>query len=169
MSQFLYSRLAHFSNIAHTLSTVESGSSYLEHPLAVQLGLGRALPALAQAYGGLPERFYDVLLESIESLFAGEMPEATFHANMRMMFGFESVKLLSIDRIVGAVVKQVQVVLADKRSRHLVGLLHRQRGASSDGLAEWNVYRRAAEEEVGDESLVFVRVVRPVSVCGSVI
>ncbi|KZV99243.1 hypothetical protein EXIGLDRAFT_762773 [Exidia glandulosa HHB12029] len=156
--EFLYARLAHFSHISHTLSTVESGSSYLEHPLAVQLGLGRSLPALAQAYGGVPERFYDVLLESIETLFAGEMGEAMFHANLRMLFGFEAVKLFSIDRIIGTIVKQVQAVLGDKRSRHLVGLLHRQRAEPDGFLLEWSAYRRAAEEEAGDESLVFVRV-----------
>ncbi len=150
------------------MSTVESGKSYLEHPLAVQLGLNHTLPPLAHAYGGVPERFYDVLLESVESLFGGELPEPTFNASMRTMFGFEAVKLLDIDRIIGTIVKQVQVVLADKQSRHLVGLLHQQRTDSNCLLSEWQAYRRAAEEEAG-QSLVFVQTVRLLNTSVSII
>jgi len=128
----------------------------------MQLGLPRTLPPLVEAYGPGAARFYNALLEAVEALFAGEMSAGMFQETARSMFGFEATKLLSIDRLVGAVIKHAEVVLADKASRALVGLFHQQRAAVLAGSppAGREEYRRAVAEQCGNESVVLVTLVR---------
>ncbi|GJJ10538.1 hypothetical protein Clacol_004765 [Clathrus columnatus] len=97
------------------------------------------------------EHFYGHLLECCERLFDNQIDQATFEDTARYMFGMKAYTVFTIDKVIGAVIKQVQLILLDNKSKELVQLLQKERENPSMSLQDQNNYREKAGAIVGSD------------------
>ncbi|TFY59719.1 hypothetical protein EVJ58_g5599 [Rhodofomes roseus] len=112
--------------------------------------------------GSLPEHaanarhFYTLMLESCEKLFDNQLEQAVFEDQMRWMFGPQNAyKMFTVDRVVGAIIKQVQNVLSDTKSQELFEFLRRDRELVSPTTQDQINARRNTERVVGPDENIF--------------
>ncbi|ELU39408.1 hypothetical protein AG1IA_06564 [Rhizoctonia solani AG-1 IA] len=155
-----YSRLVSLKKLAKTLS--ESETSYLENPLAVQLGLNdavppsahRLIPANSKAIN--PAEFYPTLLDASERMFDGEIDWQQFEEVARFMFGTKAYVVFTIDLFASRVIKQgnkAQIILGDPRWPELFSLLQKERRETAPGPTSQFLinYRRQVESLIAGE------------------
>ncbi|KAF8753939.1 Histone deacetylase (HDAC) interacting [Rhizoctonia solani] len=158
--QIWYSRLVSLKKLAKTLS--ESETSYLENPLAVQLGLNdavppsahRLIPANSKAIN--PAEFYPTLLDASERMFDGEIDWQQFEEVARFMFGTKAYVVFTIDLFASRVIKQgnkAQIILGDPRWPELFSLLQKERRETAPGPTSQFLinYRRQVESLIAGE------------------
>ncbi|KAJ7178645.1 hypothetical protein C8R43DRAFT_974110 [Mycena crocata] len=150
--EVLYSRLALFKGIAAKLvaqspsprAPKDPGS--FPHPDAVNLG-ERASDAT---------HFYDLLLESCERLFDNELEQHVFEEQMRFMFGIqEAYKMFTIDKVIGSLIKQVQLLFGDGKSQELLDVLKRERALACPTTQDLINSRKTAEKVLGPDENLF--------------
>ncbi|KZT74953.1 hypothetical protein DAEQUDRAFT_720143 [Daedalea quercina L-15889] len=163
--QLLYSRLSMCKQIGARCAA-EKHSPLLANPVAVQLGLdepngpatvlAQATEALGEARSGEePNVLYLYLLDACEKVFDNELDQATFEEHMRWFFGTKAYHLFTLDRVIIAVVKQVQTIVGDNKCQELWYLLQRLRGADVITAHDTIRYRREAEQHVGSDDNLY--------------
>ncbi|KAF7312188.1 HDAC-interact domain-containing protein [Mycena indigotica] len=143
--EILCSRLSIFKKLSSTggPKQLPTDPGAFPHPDTINLG-----EPIAQ-----PEHFYDILLQSCEQLFENNVEPHIFEDQMRYMFGVKhAYKIFTIDKLLAALVKQVQTLLTDPRTQELLELLKRDRLSASPDLSS---SRKAAEEILGPEENFF--------------
>ncbi|EAU92595.2 transcription regulatory protein [Coprinopsis cinerea okayama7 len=171
--QLLYSRLLMCKEIGAELAA-EKHSSLLANQIAVDLGLvdPHGPPViLQQTIEAMGERgtveganaTYAYLLNACERLFDNEMDQPTFEEHLRWFFGTKAYLLFTIDKVIAALIKQVQTILSDHKSQELWTLL--QTAQSSEKMTAQGIirYRRNAEKHIGtvhDDHLFRIQWVR---------
>ncbi|KAJ7127188.1 hypothetical protein C8R44DRAFT_733814 [Mycena epipterygia] len=149
--EVLYSRLALFKGIATRLASQDSPQvprdpGSFPHPDQVNLG-ERASHA---------EHFYDLLLESCERLFDNEVEQHVFEDQMRFMFGVkEAYKIFTIDKVIGSLIKQVQLFFGDGKSQDLLEVLKRERALAVPTTQDLLNSRKNAEKVLGPDENLF--------------
>ncbi|CDZ97936.1 Histone deacetylase complex, SIN3 component [Phaffia rhodozyma] len=154
--QMLYNRLSTLKAVAKVQSTQEPPSS-LVNPLAIELGLndaGGPAPALMEG-SNPPAQFYEHLLDLCEKLFDNEIDQAGFEENMRHMYGTKAYVSFTLDKLIAAIVKQVQTVLGDGRSQELLSLLYNDRNLEVTTARQQISYRMSAENVLGQDENLF--------------
>ncbi|KAL1743974.1 hypothetical protein HDZ31DRAFT_39684 [Schizophyllum fasciatum] len=102
------------------------------------------------------DHYYDLLLDSCERLFDNEIEQPAFEEQMRFMFGIKNAhKIFTIDKVIGALVKQVQAVLADTKSQELLENLKRERSVTSPTVQDQINTRHNAEKILGPDENLF--------------
>lgn len=177
--QELYARLLTSKQTSHR-HAAEKFKSLLANPVAEQLGLDEpnGPPALlAQTREALAERgisderdmMYMYLLDAAEKSFSSDkrmsdkdsLDNATFEEHMRWFFGFKAYQLFTLDKLIAALIKQVQTVVQDHRCQELWSLLQSVQSSERISIQDTIRYRREAELHVSqDEHLYRVRWVR---------
>jgi len=151
--QILYSRLLLCKNIAADLARKKKQPI---NPVAIKLGL--AEPA-AQNFGvengeNPSQHYYEHLLALAERLFDNDIDAPTYEETLRLMFGNKAYIMFTVDRVVGAIVKQAQTILGDVKSQELLSLLQRDRAQDRSTTRQQIAYRMNAENVLGpDENL----------------
>ncbi|CAE6387267.1 unnamed protein product [Rhizoctonia solani] len=153
--QIWWSRLHSLKRLAHTLA--QSETSYLENPLAIQLGLNdavppsahRLIPANSKAIN--PAEFYPTLLDASERMFDGEIDWQQFEEIARFMFGTKAYLVFTIDLFASRVIKQAQIILADPRWPELFSLLQKERREALPTSQFLINYRRQVESLIAGE------------------
>ncbi|KAI0375440.1 hypothetical protein BV20DRAFT_960592 [Pilatotrama ljubarskyi] len=176
--QLLYSRLLVCKEIGAQMAA-EKHASLLANPIAVELGLDepngpsvvlqQAMEAFGDGRGGEePNVLYLYLLDACEKVFENELDQATFEEHMRWFFRTKAYNVFTLDRVIGAIIKQVQTVLADHKCQELWYMLRQARNAEKAARMHDIIrYRREAERHVGsDEKLYRLDWVRVVEVLG---
>ncbi|KAI0032163.1 hypothetical protein K488DRAFT_50553 [Vararia minispora EC-137] len=156
--QLLYSRLAACKAVgaAHAANGFRALHA---NPVAVQLGLDEPQGAAATLRAVLEtvregNALYAYLLDACEKLFAGEVEQGAFEEHMRWFFGTKAYLMYTVDKVIAALVKQVQTAVADQKCQELWALLRQQRAAVARTRRDLMRYRRQAERRVGaDENL----------------
>ncbi|KAJ7052531.1 hypothetical protein C8F01DRAFT_1033117 [Mycena amicta] len=149
--ELLCSRLALFRNTTKKLSAPDaprlpSDPGTFPPQDAVNLG----------EMASQPEHFYDILLQSCEQLFDNNVEPHVFEDQMRFMFGVKNAyKIFTIDKLLGAIVKQVQALLSDNRTQDLLDLLKRERVLTSPTSQDLSNSRKAAEDILGPDENLF--------------
>ncbi|KAL4073700.1 hypothetical protein J3A83DRAFT_4090896 [Scleroderma citrinum] len=147
--EVVYSRLAHFKNLAASMANEPSRAGEGKMPPVVNITNLDERAAHA-------EHFYDLMLESCERLFDNEIEQHIFEEQMRYMFGVkQAYQIFTIDKLLGALIKQVQLVLSDPRSQDLLELLKRDRALSSPTNQAQLNSRRSAENIMGPDENVY--------------
>jgi len=96
------------------------------------------------------------MLESIERLFENDIEQHLFEDQMRSMFGIkEAYKLFTIDKLIGSIIKQVQVVLQDPKSQELLELLKKERTHGTLTTQDQINSRQNAERILGPDENLF--------------
>ncbi|KAF5369896.1 hypothetical protein D9758_001057 [Tetrapyrgos nigripes] len=100
--------------------------------------------------------YYELLLESCERLFDNEIEQSVFEDQMRSMFGIKNAyKIFTVDKLIAAIIKQVQNVIADSKSQDLLEALKRDRPISSLTTQDQINSRRNAEKVLGPDENLF--------------
>ncbi|KAF9260585.1 hypothetical protein L218DRAFT_1079264 [Marasmius fiardii PR-910] len=151
--EVLYSRLSLLKNIALRLSQEEktvnpvAESLSLVPPNDLMNGFDKSTNA---------NHFYDLMLESCERLFDNEVEQAVFEDQMRHMFGIkEAYKIFTIDKLIGVLIKQVQLIFSDPKSQDLLEVLKRDRALPSFTTQDQINSRRSAEKILGPDENIF--------------
>jgi paired amphipathic helix protein Sin3a len=90
----------------------EGPSSHTANPSATESGIqtmpdGTSVPENA---GNAADYFYGHLLESCEKLFDNVIDQATFEDTVRFMFGMKAYNVFTLDKVIGALIKQVRLI-----------------------------------------------------------
>ncbi|KAF9270675.1 hypothetical protein L218DRAFT_952760 [Marasmius fiardii PR-910] len=157
--QLLYSRLLMCKEIGDRLAS-EKHSHLLSNPVAVELGLddpNGPATVLGQTMEGNGDSnvVYMYLLDACEKMFAGDLDQSSFEEHMRWFFGSKAYHLFTLDRLIIALVKQVQTVISDSKGQELWSLLlgaHNSENLTSQDLIR---YRREGERHVGQDDHLY--------------
>ncbi|KAJ4485722.1 hypothetical protein J3R30DRAFT_3441510 [Lentinula aciculospora] len=158
--QLLYSRLLMCKEIGQDLAT-RKHAHLLSNPVAVQLGLddpNGPATVLAQAMeqlNGGTNVVYMYLLDACEKVFTGDLDQVSFEEHMRWFFGNKAYHLFTLDKLIIALVKQVQTITSDAKCQELWSLL--QSAQVSESITNQDIirYRREAETNVGPDGHLY--------------
>ncbi|KAF4616526.1 hypothetical protein D9613_008571 [Agrocybe pediades] len=138
--EILYSRLKLFRGIAADIAQKEKQ------------------PTKKAAMYGVKDNkhLYEFLLGQIEALFTNELEQHVFEDQTRAIFGYkDAYKIFTVDKVIGAIIKQVQMVIADPKSQELLELLKRERSLVSPTTQDRINYRHQVENILGPDENVF--------------
>ncbi|TBU34473.1 hypothetical protein BD311DRAFT_649726 [Dichomitus squalens] len=164
--QLLYSRLLSCKKIGAKMAA-EKHASLLSNPVAVHLGLDDpsgpsvVLKQAMEAFGSIqegdevPNVLYSYLLDACEKVFESELDQGTFEEHMRWFFRTKAYNVFTLDRVIGAIIKQVQTVLGDNKCQELWYLLQHARSADKATTHDVIRYRREAERSVGSDEKLY--------------
>ncbi|KAF9015729.1 hypothetical protein BDQ17DRAFT_1341548 [Cyathus striatus] len=177
--QLLYSRLLMGKEIGAELAA-QKHASLLANPVAVDLGLddpNGPSTVLTQSIEALGDQVaneganvvYMYLLNACEKCFGGEMEQLVLEEHMRWFFGNKAYHLFTLDKLITALVKQVQTVLSDNKCQELWSLLQGARNSDTITNQDMVRYRREAERHVGQDDHLYriqwVRESKTIRVC----
>ncbi|KAJ3415607.1 Transcriptional regulatory protein sin3 [Chytridiales sp. JEL 0842] len=149
--QMLYSRLLKMSELSkHLASQPPCGPKV--NPIAIELGL-RTKDPLPDAFCSESDDRYQDLLKAIDKLFKGKMESSDYEDRCRYLFGTSGYLMFTIDRLVQAIVKQIQAIQSDPRCLDLIGLYMKDRDKASTNSRQEAVYRLNAEGLIQDDML----------------
>ncbi|THH20510.1 hypothetical protein EW146_g864 [Bondarzewia mesenterica] len=164
--QLLYSRLSTCKEVGDKHAK-QKYKHVLANPVAVELGLEDTQgpsAVLDQILETMQDHappsedtnvLYMYLLDACEKLFSNEMDQATFEEHMRWFFGTKAFLLYTIDKIIAALIKQVQTIVADNKCQELWHFLKKARAEEMFTRQEIMRYRRAAEGHVGSDDNLY--------------
>ncbi|GAA6014189.1 hypothetical protein JCM11491_004132 [Sporobolomyces phaffii] len=153
--QVLYHRLTLLRNSAVSLAVPPPPQPITTaHVPSLSLSLSLA-PANGERWTASAEYYYQRALSLCEKFFEGELDQPAFEDSIRRILASQGYMLFTVDKLAMNMIKQVQALLADAKSRELVALArddraHPDRSTHSQQLA----YRERAESALGsDENL----------------
>ncbi|KAF5380698.1 hypothetical protein D9757_007032 [Collybiopsis confluens] len=163
-----------FSDPSHSMISNVRGSSNPEQPGDIVTTIESTLiasPALKESiteavettqpfsereYNVAEAHSYDVLLQNCERLFDNEIEQGAFEDQMRLLFGVKhAYKIFTIDKLIGTIIKQVQVVFLDQKSQELLEILKRDRAVPSPTTQDQINNRRNTEKVLGPDENLF--------------
>lgn len=162
--QLLYSRLLMCKEIGSQLA-LQQHAPLLANVVAVDLGLddpngpsavlAQTIEVLGRDSSEGANVVYMYLLSACEKLFDNELDQATFEEHMRWFFGTKAYHLFTLDKLITALIKQVQTIISDNKCQELWTLL--QAAQNSDRLSQQDIirYRREAERHVGQDDHLY--------------
>ncbi|KAF9531885.1 hypothetical protein CPB83DRAFT_760648 [Crepidotus variabilis] len=162
--ELLYSRLLLCHQIGAKYAA-EKHASLLNNPVAVDLGLddpNGPATVLAQTIEHLEKPLaedtnvvYLYLLTACEKLFDNELDQPTFEEHMRWFFGTRAYTLFTLDKLITALIKQVQTILGDNKCLELWSLLKSAQSSRNISSQDIIRYRREAERHVGPDDHLY--------------
>ncbi|KAK0465461.1 histone deacetylase complex, SIN3 component [Desarmillaria tabescens] len=160
--QLLYSRLLMCKEVGQQL-IADKHAQLKANPVAVQLGLddpNGPATLLTQTQDVLNARedanvAYMYLLDACDKVFSGELDQITFEEHMRWFFGKKAYHLFTMDKLITALVKQVQTIIGDVKCQELWSLLQSAQHTNSITNQDVIRYRREAERHVGQDDHLY--------------
>ncbi|KAL0068608.1 hypothetical protein AAF712_004324 [Marasmius tenuissimus] len=163
--QLLFFRLLMCKEIGEQLAT-DKHAPLLSNPVAVELGLddpNGPATVLGQTLEGNGDTnvVYMYLLDACEKMFSGDLDQSSFEEHMRWFFGNKAFHVFTLDKLIIALVKQVQTIISDSKGQELWSLLQSAHNSETLTNQDFIRYRREAERHVGqDDHLYRVQWVR---------
>ncbi|KAI1788076.1 hypothetical protein LXA43DRAFT_1161851 [Ganoderma leucocontextum] len=152
--EMLYSRLHLFKNLTKEMAD-RSSDPFEPNPSSIRSTIQADLAKLGNRLDQ-SSHYYDLMLESCEKLFDNELELPAFEEMMRYMFGLKhTFKLFTVDKLIGALIKQVQTILSDPKSQDLYELLRREREIPSPTTQDLINCRRNTERVLGPDENLF--------------
>ncbi|KAG7452216.1 uncharacterized protein BT62DRAFT_926424 [Guyanagaster necrorhizus] len=160
--QLLYSRLLMCKEVGQQL-VANKHAQLKANPVAVQLGLddpNGPATLLTQTQDVLNVReennvAYMYLLDACDKVFSGELDQISFEEHMRWFFGKKAYHLFTMDKLITALVKQVQTIIGDSKCQELWSLLRSAQHTNSITNQDVVRYRREAERHVGQDDHLY--------------
>ncbi|KAI8615126.1 hypothetical protein BC830DRAFT_1124114 [Chytriomyces sp. MP71] len=123
----------------------------LLNPVATGLGVQQK-DSLDASAPKSKDRYTD-FLHAVHELFASNLEAGDFEDRMRNLFGTTAYLSYTIDKLVAAIVKQVQSVITDSVCMDLLELYFKDRQKLVSSSRQESVYRLNAERIVDDDNL----------------
>jgi len=144
----------------------EKHVSFLENPIAIELGLedpNGPSAVLAQAIEALGDQgsnegsnvVYMYLLDACEKVFDSELDQATFEEHMRWFFGNKAYHIFTLDKLITALVKQVQTIMSDNKCQEIWSMMQHMQRHEKASNRDVMRYRREAERVIGAEDPLY--------------
>ncbi|EIN13854.1 hypothetical protein PUNSTDRAFT_110022 [Punctularia strigosozonata HHB-11173 SS5] len=158
----LYSRLLLCKRIGDELAA-HKHRDLLANPVATELGLDDPSGPPAVFYQMMRDQgasedqnvVYPYLLEAIEKVFEHELDQPTFEEHMRWFFGGKGYQLFTVDKMIMAMIKQVQTIIGDNKCQELWSLLQTARENPKVTASDVIRYRREAELHLGSDDHLY--------------
>ncbi|TBU57446.1 hypothetical protein BD310DRAFT_880877 [Dichomitus squalens] len=152
--ELLYTRLHLFKNLTKEMAD-RSNDPFEPNPSSIRSTIQADLAKLGNRLDQ-SSHYYELMLESCEKLFDNEIEQPAFEEMMRYMFGLKhAYKLFTVDKVIGALIKQVQTILSDPKSQDLYELLRREREITSPTTQDLINCRRNTERVLGPDENLF--------------
>ncbi|KAJ3071498.1 Transcriptional regulatory protein sin3 [Podochytrium sp. JEL0797] len=148
--EILCSRLRKMKELSDRFQKTPPHHTSIINPIAVSLGL--QTPDALETVQPKTNRYTD-FLTSCHALFASQIESTEFEDRLRGLFGTSAYLSYTIDKLVAAIVKQIQSVIGDAVCMDLVELYFRDRDKSGSSLRQESVYRLNAERVVEEDAL----------------
>ncbi|KAJ3145353.1 Transcriptional regulatory protein sin3 [Irineochytrium annulatum] len=150
--QLLYSRLLKMKEIANHLNDGPAPASRL-NVTAVELGLQNPYSYASDAIIPQKKDRYQELIRTVNEFFQQKQEAAEFEDRCRSLFGTSGFLMFTIDKVVQAIIKQIQVIQGDQRNMELCELYFKDRDKKSSSARQEAIYRLNAEGLTVDEHL----------------
>eukprot|EP00842_Homolaphlyctis_polyrhiza_P000610 jgi/Hompol1/154/HPOL_005247-RA len=145
--QMIYSRLLKMKELSDELDGVPTRlDSY--NTVALELGIQKENP---RSY--TEKDRYTELLKMIDAFVNNEIEATDFEDRTRNLFWTSGYLVFTIDRLVIALCKQVQLIVADAKSLDLVNLFYRDLEKPTTSSRQEAVHRMSAEMLIQDENV----------------
>ncbi|KAM5541748.1 hypothetical protein V8D89_004477 [Ganoderma adspersum] len=152
--EMLYSRLHLFKNLVKEMAD-RNNDPFEPNPSSIRSTIQADLAKLGNRLDQ-SSHYYDLMLESCEKLFDNEFEQPAFEEMMRYMFGLKhAFKLFTVDKLIGALIKQIQTILSDPKSQDLYELLRREREILFPTTQDLINCRRNTERVLGPDENLF--------------
>ncbi|OLY77828.1 Transcriptional regulatory protein SIN3 [Smittium mucronatum] len=149
--QTLYSRV---STIKKVSLEIQDLSKNKEETVAKKLNI-RRIPQVLVEYDLSTIDYYSLMLELVTKQINGSLDSNSFEDSARYLFGPNAHLLLTFDRVVSLISKQVQNLVTDSKSCDLIGLLNEPQVTNNSNLRDYISYRINAQEIVGNNEYVY--------------
>ncbi|KAH6578977.1 hypothetical protein BASA61_010573 [Batrachochytrium salamandrivorans] len=145
--QMLFSRLQKMSELSDEMEGLPTRSE-MYNSVAVELGFQKELGS------GLTEsdRFSE-LMKNVIMFVSGDMEATDFEDRARNMFWTSAYLIFTVDKLTGAIIKQVQAILSDPKSMDLISLFYRDHEKPSTSSRQEAMYRLSAETLIQEENV----------------
>ncbi|KAJ3278913.1 Transcriptional regulatory protein sin3 [Blyttiomyces sp. JEL0837] len=114
------------------------------NPVATDLGLARSEPLPDALSSASTDRYKDLIF-AVYKLFGAKSDPAEYEDKCRALFGTSAYLVFTLDKVVMALIKQIQTIQMDSRSHDLVGLYFKDRERVTTSSRQEAVYRLNAE------------------------
>ncbi|EPQ53755.1 hypothetical protein GLOTRDRAFT_139874 [Gloeophyllum trabeum ATCC 11539] len=102
------------------------------------------------------QQHYAMLLDACERLFDNDIEQHSFEDQMRQLFGpRDAYRIFTVDKVIGPMIKQIQLALSDSKSMELYELLKKERAITSPVSQDYINLRKQAEAILGPDENLF--------------
>ncbi|CAO3630909.1 unnamed protein product [Cunninghamella blakesleeana] len=106
-------------------------------------------------YLDLSRGYYNALIKLIDKFFEGQVDQQTFEEVSRYIFGRKAYSLFTIDKVVMALLRHANLIVADGKSSLLLDLFKQDYELENVDAQILGEYRLRVEEIVGKEEVLF--------------
>ncbi|KAJ1726510.1 hypothetical protein LPJ61_005136 [Coemansia biformis] len=122
---------------------------------ATKLGLRPQLEVL-KAYDLEHTEYYAIFLELVDQFLQGQLDAGVFEEAVRVMYGINAYRILTVDKVVQAIAKYIQSLVSDTRSIEILDLFTSLPAVHEQSpLRSHIAYRMKVEALVGADEHVF--------------
>ncbi|KAJ1834435.1 hypothetical protein LPJ63_001970 [Coemansia sp. RSA 2711] len=122
--------------------------------VATKLGLRQQIEVL-KGYDMEHTDYYVIFLELVDQFLQGQLESSSFDEAMRVMYGINAYRILTVDKVVQAVSKNVQTLVNDPRCVDILELFSGLPVHEQSPLRSHIAYRMKVEALVGADEHVF--------------
>ncbi|KAJ3372348.1 Transcriptional regulatory protein sin3 [Kappamyces sp. JEL0680] len=145
--QMLFSRLARMKEVSDELADTRPRGD-VKNQVALELGLRKDTGATMTE----KDRFTE-LLKDITAFVNGDMESNDFEDKTRELFWTSGYLIFTVDKLVQALVKQLQLIALDSKCLELLSIYDRDREKNTTGPRQEALYRLCAEQIIQDENI----------------
>ncbi|OMJ16128.1 Paired amphipathic helix protein pst1 [Smittium culicis] len=149
--QTIYSRACIIKKVALDIQDI---SKKKEETVAKKLNF-RKIPQGLIDYDLSSIDYYSLMLELVSKQINGQLDNNSFEDSVRYLFGSNAHLLLTFDRVISLIAKQVQNLVNDSRSTDLIEQLNSLNVTNNSNLRDYISYRINAQEIVGSSEYVY--------------
>ncbi|KAK9763347.1 hypothetical protein K7432_010059 [Basidiobolus ranarum] len=150
--QLLYSRVESIKTkasqvprkVPHTETKSVAGSLLLRHKVDV---LGDMDYTNAD--------YYQEFLNLVDRLFEGEIDQQGYEEGMRYLFGIHAYVVFTIDKLVMAILRQIQTIVLEPKCKDLIDLFTKENHQETTSFRQQMMYRSKAENVIENEECLY--------------
>ncbi|PVV03578.1 hypothetical protein BB560_001943 [Smittium megazygosporum] len=99
--------------------------------------------------------YYEVIKRLIIKLLNGQLDSSSFEDSARYLFGIKAYLLLTVDKVISLVTKQLQLIVNEPKCTDLINLFLEMGVTNKSNLREYISYRTKSQNIIGESELVF--------------
>ncbi|ORX65773.1 hypothetical protein K493DRAFT_412767 [Basidiobolus meristosporus CBS 931.73] len=150
--QLLYSRV---ESIKAKASKVPRKIPYTEtKSVAGSLSLRHKVEVLADM-DYTNANYYQEFLSLVDRLFEGEIDQQGYEEGMRYLFGIHAYVVFTIDKLVMAILRQIQTIVLEPKCKDLIDLFTKEAHQESTSFRQQMMYRSKAENVIEGEECLY--------------